>query len=46
MTNGTMLINANRTPITAWVRHRATSDALKTTPERREALAEVRYCRP
>jgi len=27
-------------------RHRATSDALKTKPERREARVEVCYCRP
>ena len=50
MTNEMMLITIkNEQTATAhhvWVRHRATSDALKTTPERREARAEVCHCRP
>ena len=50
MTNEMALITIkNEQTVTArhvWVRHRATSDALKTTPERREVRAEVCYCRP
>ena len=47
-TNEVMLIINDQTATShhAWVQHRATSDALKTTPEQREARAGVCYCRP